>query len=154
MIDEIELFIKDIKPTILISKNKYNNNIELLKNYKLKVINNDSFLIYKKEEDIVNKKLGECLGYPPICVKEFEYNQKKEKKDVIISKFLNYGGINFNCFDYYEEALEWCNKNYKQKMLSSFGKIEIIYTEAEFVKNYLNGYERNIKNKKTFEISK
>lgn len=154
MFNEIKLFVDDIKPALLISEKEYNKNIDILKDYKYKKIQERGYLFYKNENDIKEKSLGEILGYPPICSKVFEERRGENKPEVITNNFLNYGGIYFNCFEYYEEALEWCNQKYKDKMISKYGKIDVVFKEMEFKKNYLQGYTGSVKRIKRFEISR
>lgn len=135
MIDEVQLFLDEIKPIILISSDVCRKNITKLNNFKISKTFNE-FLIYRNEEDLIDKKLGEVLGYPPMCVKKFEESRGENlSKKRIISSFLNYNGIYFNCFDLYNEALEWCNGTYKDKMLDKYGKLEISYETVLFEKN-------------------
>lgn len=153
MFDEIKLFIDDIKPTLLISEKEYNKNVDILKDYKYKKIQKNGYLFYKEEEDIKGKTLGEILGYPPVCAKIFEERRGEKKSEKITNKFLNYGGIYFNCFEFYEEALNWCNEKYKDKMISKYGKISVVFKEIQFKKNYLDEYSASIKNIEQFEIT-
>ena len=135
MINEVQLFLDEIKPVILISSDVCRKNITKLNNFKISKTFNE-FLIYRNEEDLKDKKLGEVLGYPPMCVKKFEESRGENlSKKRIISSFLNYNGIYFNCFDFYNEALEWCNGIYKVKMLDKYGKLEISYETVLFEKN-------------------
>lgn len=152
MVSETKLFIDNIKPTLLITEKEYIKNIDILKDYKCKKDLKGGYLLHRKESELEGKLLGEILGYPPICAKTFEEKRKSKKPDIITNKFLNYGGIYFNCFEHYEEALDWCNKQYKEKMLSKYGKINVMYKEIEFKKNYLQGYTAHIKNIERFEI--
>lgn len=152
MINEIQLFVDDIKPALLITKKNYEKNIEVLKNYNYIKEFKSGYLISKEDVDIENKLLGDILGYPPMCVRTFEKKRIEPKKEKMTSYFLNYGGINFNCFNYYKEALEWCNNQYKDKMLKKYGKIEVTLKEIEFKKNYLEGYIGRVKKTKKFEI--
>lgn len=152
MINEIQLFVDDIKPALLITKKNYEKNIEVLKNYNYIKEFKSGYLISKEDVDIENKLLGDILGYPPMCVRTFEKKRIEPKKEKMTSYFLNYGGINFNCFNHYEEALEWCNNQYKEKMLEKYGKIEVTLKVIEFKKNYLEGYIGRVKKTKKFEI--
>ena len=71
-----------------------------------------------------------------MCVKKFEEERGKIlSREKIISSFLNYNGIYFNCFDLYNEALEWCHKTYKKKMLQIYGRLEITYETTLFEKD-------------------
>lgn len=153
MVSEIQLFVDDIKPALLLSKKVYEKNIDILKNYKVKKTLYGGYLVHREGKHIEGRTIGEILGYPPICVKAFEdRNKRGEKPEVKTSYFLNYGGIVFNCYEHFEEALEWCNNQYKDKMLSKYGKIDIIFKEMEFRKNYLEGYTGYLKKIKRFEI--
>lgn len=151
---ELELFTDNIKPAILISKYFYEKHEHILDKYNVKKYNDDTILVYREESAIKNKSLGEILGYPPICSKEFEDRKKKQKEDKFVSKFINYGGIQFNCFDKYEEAIEWCNKEYREKLLDKYGCFRISYTEIEFTKNYVKGYDREIRHQKLVKVLK
>ena len=154
MKSELELFVNNIKPTLLLSKKAYKDNIDILKSYKMKIIKEDSYLIYKDEKDITKKNIGEILGYPPICSKEFELRKNQPKEDRIVSKFINYGGINFNCYENYNEAIEWCHKEYKEKLLNKYESFKICYSEVEFNRNYVKGYDRTLIKKDITVIKK
>lgn len=150
MHSEIELFLKGIKPTLLLTYKGYEANKQILKNFKRKEYEESGYLIYNVEEDIEGKNLGEILGYHPESAKTFEEKRNEPKADIIISKFINYGGIQFNCFDYYKEAMEWCKETYKEKLLNEYGSFKVYYYEVEFTKNYVGGYDRKaLKLKKT-----
>ena len=132
MIDEVQLFIDGIKPAILIDDDVCRKNIRKLNNFKIcKTF--DEFLIYRDESYLKDKQLREVLGYPPMCVNKFEEERGKIlSKEKIVSSFLNYNGIYFNCFDLYNEALEWCHRTYKKKMLQIYGRLEITYETTLF----------------------
>ena len=55
MIDEVQLFLDEIKPVILISGNVCRKNITKLNNFKISKTFNE-FLIYRNEEDLKDKK--------------------------------------------------------------------------------------------------
>lgn len=153
MVSEIQLFVDNIKPALLLSEKIYEKNKDILKNYRVKKMLYGGYLIYREEKHIEGKAIGEILGYPPVCVKTFEEKKKiKEQPEVKTSYFMNYGGIIFNCYEHFEEALEWCNNQYKDKMLSKYGKIDVILKEMEFRKNYTEGYTGYLKKLKRFEI--
>lgn len=151
---ELKLFTDNIKPAILITKYIYEKHEHILNKYNVKEYNNGTILVYKEESAIENKSIGEILGYPPMCAKEFEDREKEQRGDKFVSKFINYGGIQFNCFDKYQEAIEWCNQEYKKKMLDKYGCFKVSYAEIEFTKNYVKGYDREIKHQKLVTISK
>lgn len=137
MVDEITLFLDDIKPVLLLGDDEVRSNRKLLSNFKIsKVDLTDSYFIYRREEDLCKSNLGEILGYPPFCGKAFKENKvfSDPNSKEATSCFINYNGILFNCFDFKEEALEWCNNQYKEKMLKKYGKIEILYIKKHYIK--------------------
>ena len=59
MVDEITLFLDDIKPVLLLGDDEVRSNKKLLNNFKIsKVDLTDSYLIYRKEEDLCKSNLG------------------------------------------------------------------------------------------------
>lgn len=133
--NEINLFNDNIKPALLLSEQAYKHNLPILKNHNLKILKNNGYLIYKDEAFIKNKLLGELLGYPPICAQEFEKIRGRIPSDTFTSNFLNYAGIQFNCFNNLNEAITWCYKNYHQKLLDTYSTYTVVYTEDTFSKN-------------------
>lgn len=155
MKSEIRLFQDGIKPALLISKEAFNKQKEYLTNFKYKNTTNNSVLVYRREEDINNKSLGEILGYYPKSVKAFEYDKKERRnQDVIVSEFINYGGIYFNCFEQYKEALAWCDEQYKEKMLEKYGSFTVTYKVIKFTKNKVGGFSRTVLHAESMIVTK
>lgn len=155
MKSEIKLFQDDIKPALLISEDTFNRQKEYLTNFKYKYTDTNSVLLYKKEEDIANKSLGEILGYYPKSVKLFEVSKnERQNQDIIVSEFINYGGIYFNCFDQYKEALAWCDEQYKEKMLKKYGSFTVTYKVVKFTRNKVGGFSRTVLHAESMIITK
>lgn len=146
--NEIDLFNNNIKPALLLSERAYKNNIPILKKHYFKILSNNCYLAYSDKSFIKNKQLGEILGYPPICSQEFEKTREQIPLDSITSNFLNYGGIQFNCFNNLNEAIKWCYKNYHKKLLDTYSTYTIVYTEHTFSKD-LTGKFKICKTKRT-----
>lgn len=134
MTSELKLFLDDIKPAILISKKQYKSNEDKLKSFNIKQQGRD-YLIYRDGVDLT-QPLGVILGYHPESVKLFSDNNFAKRTDiiqkVIKSNFINYNGIHFNCYDKFNEALEWCNKTYGKKMIEKYGKIDVKKISSTF----------------------
>lgn len=155
MKSEIKLFQDNIKPALLVSEEAFNRTKELLSEFKYMKTVGNGILIYRNEDDLKNKSLGEILGYYPESVKVFELRKcERQNQDILVSEFINYGGINFNCFDQYKEALEWCHKQYKEKMLKKYGCFTVTYKVVKFTKNKVGGFSRTVLHAESMIISK
>lgn len=155
MKSEIKLFQDGIKPALLLTQEAFNREKAFLNEFKRITTVSNSVLLYRKDEDLQGKSLGEVLGYYPKSVKAFEINKReRQNQDILVSEFLNYGGISFNCFDQYKEALEWCHSQYKQKMLKQYGSFTVTYKVIKFTKNKVGGFSRTVLHAESMIITK
>lgn len=128
MVDEFTLFINGIKPAILLqTKNKEDKRIKILNKMNVVMKEDDnSYLVTRNKKQLEEKKLGVMLGYYPKSVDKF-MEVKKQGIELVSNYniFINYNGIFFNVMGYFDEALEWCNQVYREKMIKKFGKVDI-----------------------------
>lgn len=144
---EIELFLRGIKPAIL--KQKYiisRCSIDTYE-YHTETFRNSIILSHKEIppiKDINCKELGIILGYYPKSCELFD----SKLRDMLVTEneFIDFGGIVFNTGFLFEESLEWCIKEYKDKMLKHYDKIVVRHwvnkrdgnkVDSEFVKTII-----------------
>lgn len=133
---EEELFWDDVKPAILYQSVTRKRRAKLLKKHceaghSVKIINStysnnkSSILVAKNPEQFKEQRLGVLLGYFPKSVDAFDESFENKSDENEVSMFINYGGISFNTAGFFDEALEWCHKTYKNKMLNTYGEVEV-----------------------------
>lgn len=115
------LFVNKIKPAILINKDSAiaKRLRESKDRYKEYISNSESSVIFTHDEvdniDSVEDK-GLLLGYAPVAVNRFtNYNEEISKNEIEVREFINYGGIRFATNGTFNESLEFCNKQYRDK---------------------------------------
>ncbi|MDF2879655.1 MAG: hypothetical protein K0R54_212 [Clostridiaceae bacterium] len=130
MYKEIDLFLNGIKPAILFQ------NIGRKEEVKKSIIDKfssmgfyvkeigDSLLVVRDMKQLEEKRLGVILGYYPKAVDAFMSGKRRDSKTGK-SVLINYCGIQFNTYDYFEESLAWCNEAYGEKIKKIFGKISV-----------------------------
>jgi hypothetical protein len=121
MISEISLFEKGIKPALLTVRSVLEkNNIDTEKYYYVEHLNG-SILLAHNPIPLFNNKgdLGKFLGYYPKSCDLFKPGVHKE-----VNECIEFGGICFNTQGLYNEALEWCIEQYKDKILKHYKKFQ------------------------------
>ena len=134
MVNEFTLFKDNIKPAILSNKEslaKYDININDYYSIKYK----NSILVSHNKIDIIDNDvvlLGKSLGYYP---KACELFKKIDFHKNEIIEYINFNGIYFNTSYLYNECLEWCKKQYLNKMLMKYHKVEYCRLYSTYNKN-------------------
>lgn len=121
---EIQLFIADIKPGLLLDKSK-TNRLDLGGYHRTPhglgiLLTKDRIVTPKSQSE-----LGILLGYYPKACLWMDHPDSYRDVNYI----LNYGGIRFNVGNYITESTEWCNGQYLNKLLNKYGECAITLTK-------------------------
>ncbi|MNB98636.1 hypothetical protein D3C81_793530 [compost metagenome] len=114
---DVNLFLNHIKPAILFEEKTYKKHNIDVNDYYHTPFRAGIVISHKPLPKITNSdniKLGKVLGYyPKSCDLFFNESESEE--------FIWYGGIHFNTGHLYNEALDWCHQQYKDKLIEKFG---------------------------------
>jgi hypothetical protein len=141
---ETQLFLKGIKPALLVYGEQVNNEAEKAKLYNMfKEYNilewttdkglKEMFISHNKISmaDIDNnEKKGLQLGYYPEAVRQFSSGNTRKK--ITIGKYtieygtaMDYHGFSYNVTGCFKKALKWHNEQYGKKILESDKEISV-----------------------------
>ncbi|MNV50280.1 hypothetical protein D3C71_1422820 [compost metagenome] len=118
--NEIELFLNHVKPAVMFKKEIYDKNHININKYHHAEFRGNILISHSPLPEINDNDkilIGKILGYYP------------ESCDIVlpnydVNEFINYGGIHFSTRMLYDDALEWCHNEYKDKLLNKFKKFK------------------------------